>query len=69
MNRYIELKNHQREIYYFRLRLVLSLGFVAVLLLILLLRFFYLQVIRHDYFHTLAKTTAFTLFPSCQIAA
>ena len=52
MNRYVELKNHQREIYYFRLRLVLSLGFVAVMLFILLLRFFYLQVIRHDYFHT-----------------
>ena len=63
MNSYIELKNHQREIYYFRLRLVLSLGFVAVMLLILLLRFFYLQVIRHDYFHTLGESNRIYVVP------
>ena len=63
MNRYVELKNHQREIYYFRLRLVLSLGFVAVMLLILLLRFFYLQVFRHDYFHTLADSNRIYVVP------
>ena len=37
MNRRVELKNHQREIYYFRLRLVLSLIFVLVMLFLLLL--------------------------------
>jgi penicillin-binding protein 2 len=63
MNRYVELKNHQREIYYFRLRLVLSLGFVAVMLFILLLRFFYLQVIRQDYFHTLADSNRIYVVP------
>ncbi|OIR10485.1 stage V sporulation protein D [mine drainage metagenome] len=63
MNRYVELKNHQREIYYFRLRLVLSLGFVVVMLLILLLRFFYLQVIRHDYFHTMADSNRIYVVP------
>jgi penicillin-binding protein 2 len=63
MNRYIELKNHQREIYYFRLRLILSLGFVAVMLFILLLRFFYLQVIRHDYFHTLGENNRIYVVP------
>ncbi|MBI5891919.1 MAG: penicillin-binding protein 2 [Nitrosomonadales bacterium] len=63
MNRYIELKNHQREIYYFRLRLVLSLGFVAVMLLILLVRFFYLQVIRYDYFHTMAESNRIYVVP------
>ena len=63
MNRHIELKNHQREIYYFRLRLVLSLGFVAVLLFILLLRFFYLQVIRHDYFRTLGENNRIYVVP------
>jgi penicillin-binding protein 2 len=63
MNSYIELKNHQREIYYFRLRLVLSLGFVAVMLLILLLRFFYLQVIRHDYFHTMGESNRIYVVP------
>ena len=63
MNRYIELKNHQREIYYFRLRLVLSLGFVAVMLFILLLRFFYLQVIRHEYFRTMADSNRIYVVP------
>lgn len=63
MNRHIELKNHQREIYYFRLRLVLSLGFVVVMLLILLARFFYLQVFRHDYFHTLAESNRIYVVP------
>src|SRR5512142_1845985 len=63
MNRFVELKNHQREIYYFRLRLVLSLGFVAVMLLVLLARFFYLQVLRHDYFHTLAESNRIYLSP------
>ncbi|MDO8990458.1 MAG: penicillin-binding protein 2 [Sideroxyarcus sp.] len=63
MNRYVELKNHQREIYYFRLRLVLCLGFVAVMMFILLLRFVYLQVVRHDYFHTLAESNRIYVVP------
>jgi penicillin-binding protein 2 len=63
MTRKIELKNHQREIYYFRLRLFLSLGFVAVMLLILLLRFFYLQVYRHGYFHTLSESNRIYVVP------
>jgi penicillin-binding protein 2 len=63
MKRYIELKNHQREIYYFRLRLVLSLGFVAVMLFILLLRFFYLQIVRYEYFHTLAENNRIYVVP------
>jgi penicillin-binding protein 2 len=63
MNRHIELKNHQREIYYFRLRLVLSLGFVAVLLFILLLRFFYLQVFRYEYFHTMGESNRIYVVP------
>ncbi|MBU0622133.1 MAG: penicillin-binding protein 2 [Gammaproteobacteria bacterium] len=63
MNRNIELKNHQREIYYFRLRLVLSLVIVAVMLLLLLARFFYLQVVRHDYFHTLSDGNRIYVLP------
>jgi len=63
MNRNVELKNHQREIFYFRLRLVLSLGFVAVMLFILLARFFYLQIFRHDYFHTLGESNRIYVVP------
>ncbi|HEY6094475.1 MAG TPA: penicillin-binding protein 2 [Gallionellaceae bacterium] len=63
MNRHVELKNHQREIYFFRLRLLLSLGFVVVLLLILLSRFVYLQVIKQGYFKTLADNNRISVAP------
>ncbi len=63
MKRRVELKNHQREIYYFRLRLMLSLGFVLVMLLILLSRFIYLQLLRHDYFQTLAESNRIAVVP------
>ncbi len=59
----IELKDHQREIYFFRLRLFLSLGFVGVLFLILLLRFFYLQILRTDYFETMAESNRVYVVP------
>ena len=63
MNKHVELKNHQREIYYFRLRLAISIGFVLVLLAILLLRFAYLQVVRHDYYQTLAESNRISIVP------
>lgn len=63
MSRIVELKDHQREIYFFRLRLFLSLGFVALMLFILLLRFFYLQVVRHDYFETMAESNRIYVVP------
>ncbi len=63
MKRHVELKNHQREIYYFRFRLILSLSFVLIMLLILLARFIYLQVIKHDYFQTLAESNRIAVVP------
>ncbi|KAF0202351.1 MAG: penicillin-binding protein [Gallionellaceae bacterium] len=63
MKRHVELKNHQREIYYFRFRLMLSLSLVLVMLLILLARFIYLQVIKHDYFQTLAESNRIAVVP------
>lgn len=63
MTHRIELKNHQREIYFFRLRLFLSMGFAGVLLLILLLRFFYLQVLRSEYYETLAESNRINVVP------
>ena len=63
MSHKIELKDHQREIYFFQLRLVLSLGFVVVLLIILLIRLFYLQVMRQGYFETLAESNRIYVVP------
>jgi penicillin-binding protein 2 len=63
MNRHVEFKNHQREIYHFQLRLVVSIGFVTVLLAILLLRFVYLQAVRHGYYQTLAESNRISVVP------
>jgi penicillin-binding protein 2 len=59
----IELKNTQREIYYFRMRLALGIGFVLVLLSVLLARFVYLQVFRHEHFQTLAENNRISIVP------
>lgn len=58
-----ELKNHQREIYFFQMRLIISLVFVLVLVFILLTRLVYLQVIRQSDFATLADKNRISLVP------
>jgi penicillin-binding protein 2 len=63
MKRHVELKNHQREIYYFRMRLALGVGFVLAMLVILLGRFVYLQVVRHEYFSTMAENNRISVVP------
>ncbi|OYY47716.1 MAG: penicillin-binding protein 2 [Gallionellales bacterium 35-53-114] len=60
---YKELKNNQREIYFFRLRLILSLVFVLVLAFILLARLVYLQVVRQSDFATLADKNRISVVP------
>jgi penicillin-binding protein 2 len=63
MKKYVEFKNHQREIFHFQLRLVVSIGFVLVLLAILLVRFVYLQLVRHNYYQTLAESNRIAIVP------
>ena len=63
MNKHAEFKNHQREILHFQLRLVVSIGFVLLLLAILLLRFLYLQTLRHNYYQTLAESNRISIVP------
>ncbi len=63
MKKHVELKNHQREIFYFRLRLAISIGFVLVLMAVLLARFLYLQAVRHDYYQTLAESNRISIVP------
>ena len=63
MAKHVELKNHLREIFYFRLRLAISIGFVLLLLAILLVRFIYLQAVRHDYYQTLAESNRISIVP------
>ncbi len=63
MKRRIELKNTQREIYYFRLRLALSLVFVLVMLFVLLTRLVYLQVLKHNHYQTMAENNRISIVP------
>ena len=58
-----ELRNHQREIYFFRLRLIISVVFMLILLLILLSRLFYLQVLRQNEFNTMADKNRISVVP------
>jgi penicillin-binding protein 2 len=63
MNKHVEFKNHQREIFHFQLRLVVSIGFVLLLLAILLVRLIYLQAVRHNYYQTLAESNRIAIVP------
>ncbi|MDE2365420.1 MAG: penicillin-binding protein 2 [Betaproteobacteria bacterium] len=59
----VELRNHLRELRNFRLRLVISAGFVLVLLLLLFARFYYLQVTQREHYHTLAEANRISIAP------
>jgi len=63
MNGNIELKDHQRELYYFKLRLAIAAGFVLLLFFLLFLRFFYLQVLQHEHYRTLAENNRISIVP------
>jgi penicillin-binding protein 2 len=59
----IELRNSQREIHQFRLRLGIASGFVMLMFFVLFLRFFYLQVIQHEHYSTLAENNRISIAP------
>jgi penicillin-binding protein 2 len=63
MNRTVELRDHQRELYYFQLRLAIVGGGVLFAFFVLFVRFFYVQVIQHDYYHTLAEQNRIFVVP------
>ena len=63
MNRTVELRDHQRELYYFQLRLAIVGGAVLFAFFVLLVRFFYVQVIQHEYYHTLAEQNRIFIVP------
>jgi penicillin-binding protein 2 len=58
-----ELKNYQREQYQFRLRLGVAAFVVLLCFGVLLVRFFYLQVLRYDHYQTLAENNRISLVP------
>jgi penicillin-binding protein 2 len=58
-----ELRDHQKELHNFQTRLVVCAGVVLVVFFLLLIRFFYLQVLQHDYYHTLAENNRISIVP------
>ena len=58
-----ELRNPEREVFYFRRRLAIAGVIVLLAFAGLLGRFFYLQVIQHAHFQTLAETNRIAIVP------
>ncbi|MDD5240800.1 MAG: penicillin-binding protein 2 [Sulfuricella sp.] len=63
MNHPTELKNNQKELYYFRWRLGIAAAIAALLFTLLVGRFFFLQVVQHEYFSTLAENNRISIVP------
>ena len=59
----VELRNSRLEIYHFRLRLAIASGFVLCMFFLLFVRFFYLQVVQHDHYSTLAEANRISIVP------
>ena len=58
-----ELRNSERELFLFRRRLGLAGALVFVAFGALFARFFYLQVVLHDHYQTLAETNRIAIVP------
>jgi penicillin-binding protein 2 len=58
-----ELRDHQKELRNFQVRLAVSAGVVLAVFMVLLVRLFYVQVLRHDYYHTLAENNRISIVP------
>jgi len=59
----VELRDHIREIRYFRIRLIISAIGVVVLFGLLFGRFFYLQVLQAEHYTTLAEVNRIAIQP------
>ncbi len=58
-----ELRDHQKELQNFQVRLGLLATMILAVFGALLLRLFYVQVIQHDYYHTLAENNRISIVP------
>ena len=58
-----ELRNAERELFLFRRRLMIAAALVVIAFSGLFARFFYLQVLQHAHFQTLAETNRIAIVP------
>ena len=61
--RLAEFKDHQRELYYFQLRIGVAGAFVIAAFALLLVRFIYLQIVQYDYYRTKAEDNRISIVP------
>ncbi len=59
----VEIRNSRVELHQFQLRLALASGFVLLMFALLFARFFYLQVVQHEHYHTLAEANRISIVP------
>lgn len=58
-----EFRNTERDLYLFQVRVGIAGAAVMVAFALLLVRFIYLQVIQHDYYHTKAEDNRISIVP------
>src|SRR5687768_13724319 len=59
----VELRDAEGELHGFRLRLGIASTFVVVMFGLLFARFFYLQLVMHEHYHTLAEANRISILP------
>ena len=59
----VEIRNSRVELHQFQLRLAIASAFVLLMFALLFARFFYLQVIQHEHYHTLAEANRISIVP------
>src|SRR5687768_17952546 len=59
----VELRDAEGELHHFRVRLGIASTFVLVMFGLLFARFFYLQLVMHDHYHTLAEANRISILP------
>lgn len=57
------LRDNQQELHHFRVRLALAAAFVLLAFALLATRLFYLQVVQHEHYHTLAENNRISIVP------
>jgi penicillin-binding protein 2 len=59
----VELRDAEGELHQFRVRLGVASTFALAMFLLLFARFFYLQLVMHDHYHTLAEANRISILP------
>ncbi|MGH8672151.1 MAG: penicillin-binding protein 2, partial [Burkholderiales bacterium] len=63
MNRKAELRDYQRELYRFKTRLTVAVGVALALFAVLGVRLYYLQILQHEHYQTLAENNRIAVVP------